>query len=65
MMEVQRFPEDFDGVAAGCPPINDTINNGMFYAWNIRANTGPDGNSIITSDKLPLLHKAVLDECDA
>ena len=65
MMEVQRFPEDFDGVVTGCPPINNVINQGFFYAWNIRANTGPDDKLIITPDKLPVLHKAVLDECDA
>jgi feruloyl esterase len=65
MMEVQRFPEDFDGVVTGCPPINDVINNGLFYAWNIRANTRADGTLIITPDKLPLLHQAVLQECDA
>ena len=65
MMEVQRFPEDFDGVAAGCPPINDTVNNGVFYAWNILKNTGADGKPIITADKLSILHKAVLTQCDA
>ena len=65
MMEVQRFPEDFDGAITGCPPINDTINNGLFEAWNIRTNTRADGSLIINSDKLPLIHKAVLDECDA
>jgi feruloyl esterase len=65
MMEVQRFPEDFDGAVTGCPPINDTINNGLYEAWNILTNTRPDGSQIITFDKLTLLHKAVLDECDA
>jgi len=65
MMEVQRFPEDFDGVGAGCPPINFTLNNGVFQAWNVLANSGPDGEPILTADKLPILHKAVLDQCDA
>ena len=65
MMEVERFPEDFDGAVTGCPPINDTINNGLYEAWNIRTNTRDDGSQIITYDKLPLLHKAVLDECDS
>ena len=65
LMEVQRYPEDFDGTVSGCPPINDTINNGLFYAWNIFANTGSDGKLIITADKLPILHEAVLGECDA
>lgn len=65
MMNVQRFPEDFDGVGAGCPPINFTINNGLFQAWNVLTNTGKDGNPIITADKLPILHKMALDQCDA
>lgn len=65
MMEVQRFPEDFDGVGAGCPPLNFTLNNGLFQAWSVLSNTGPDGKFIITADKLPILHKAVLDQCDA
>ncbi len=65
MMNVQRFPEDFDGVGAGCPPINFTINNGLFQAWNVMTNTGTDGNPIITADKLPILHQNALDQCDA
>jgi feruloyl esterase len=65
MMEVQRFPEDYNGAITGCPPINDTINQGIYEAWNIVTNTRADGSLIITSDKLSLLHKAVLDECDA
>lgn len=65
MIEAQRFPLDFDGIGAGCPPINTTVNNGLFTAWNVMTNTGPDGGPILTADKLPILHKAVLDQCDA
>jgi feruloyl esterase len=64
MMEVERFPEDFNGVAAGCPPINFPINNGIFEAWNVLTNSGADGKPILTADKLPILHRAVLDQCD-
>jgi feruloyl esterase len=65
LMLVQRHPEDFDGVGAGCPPINFTINNGLFQAWNVLTNTGKDGQPIITADKLPILHRMALDQCDA
>ncbi|MDH7639256.1 tannase/feruloyl esterase family alpha/beta hydrolase [Sphingomonas oryzagri] len=65
MIEAQRFPGDFDGIGAGCPPLNTTMNNGLFHAWGVRTNTGPDGAAILTMDKLPILHKAVLDQCDA
>jgi feruloyl esterase len=65
MMNVQRYPEDFDGVGAGCPPINLVINNGLFQAWNVLTNTAADGKPIITADKLPILHQLALDQCDA
>ena len=65
MMEVQRFPEDFDGVAAGCPPINFTVNQGIFEGWNVLTNRGEDGKPILTADKLRILHQAVLEQCDA
>lgn len=65
MIEAQRFPDDFDGIGAGCPPINTTMNNGLFHAWGIRTNSGADGKAILTMDKLPILHQAVLDQCDA
>ena len=65
MQEVQRFPQDFDGVGAGCPPINFTLNNGVFQAWNVLTNTDADGQLILTADKLPVLHQAILEQCDA
>jgi feruloyl esterase len=65
MMEVQRFPNDFDGVAAGCPPLDETVNHGVFWSWNVLTNTGADGRPIITADQLPILHQAVLAQCDA
>ena len=65
MMLVQRYPEDFDGVGAGCPPINFTINNGIFQGWNVMTNTGADGKPVLTEATLPILHRAVLEQCDA
>lgn len=64
LIEAQRFPKDFDGVAAGCPPLNITLNNGLWHAWNVLTNN-PGGQPIITADKLPILHEAVLGACDA
>jgi len=65
MQQVERFPEDFNGVIVGCAPITTTTNNSFYNAWQILKNTRADGTPILTVEKLPILHKAVLDQCDA
>jgi feruloyl esterase len=65
LMEVQRFPGDFDGVTAGAAAMNFTTQNTFYHGWNVVVNTGPDGKPILTADKLPVLHNVVLEQCDA
>ncbi len=65
MVDLERYPNDYDGVAAGCSPMPMTVNNGIYNTWNMVLNSRPDGNAILHNDKLPLIHKTVLDQCDA
>jgi hypothetical protein len=60
LQEVQRFPEDFDGVVIGAPVIDEVATNTFYHAWGVRTNSQPDGSPILTANKTPALIAAVL-----
>ncbi len=59
----QRYPTDFDGILAGAPANNWAALAGLAQAWMVRANLDAEGRQVLTSEKLPALHAAVLREC--
>lgn len=65
LMEAERYPQDFNGITAGAPAMNFTTQNTFYHGWNALKNMGADGKPILTGDKLPILHKAILAACDA
>ena len=64
LMEAQRYPGDFDGIAAGAPANDMVVQNTYHHAWNVLTNLDDNGKYILLSAKLPLIHRAVLAACD-
>lgn len=64
LIEAQRFPDDFNGIVAGAPANIWAPLLAESLTWNARANMDAQGGQILTADRLPALHDAVLKACD-
>jgi len=63
LIEAQRYPDDFDGIVAGDPSWDQM----RLYAARVWLNTYVNRSpaAVIPPSKYPMIHKAVLDKCDA
>jgi hypothetical protein len=59
----QRYPTDFDGIVAGAPANNWAPLVGQFEPWLGRVNMDAAGQQILSPEKLPALHAAVMKAC--
>jgi tannase/feruloyl esterase len=66
LTEAQRYPADFDGIVAGAPAnyITHLQAAGVYTSW-VRQKDGENAPEFVPAAKLPYLHKAVLEACDA
>jgi hypothetical protein len=63
LVEAERFPHDFDGVVSIAPAANET-GAGLQLLWSVKANLDAGGKPILSADKMPMLHRAVVEQCD-
>lgn len=63
LIEAQRFPADYDGIIAGAPVISQT----RLVSWSTYVGKAGlnDALSAIPSSKYPMIHRAVVNACDA
>ena len=59
----QRFPADFDGIVAGAPSWNQARLDAARIGINLMVNRTPEHH--IPAAKYPMIHKAVMQACDA
>jgi pimeloyl-ACP methyl ester carboxylesterase len=62
LAEAQRYPNDYDGIVAGAPANYPTHLQGA-QVWTAQITNQSDG--YIPPAKYPMVHKAVLEACDA
>lgn len=62
LTEAQRFPNDFDGIIAGAP-ASDTSRQAFGQIWIYQATAAP--GAALPKEALAVLHRAVLQACDA
>jgi feruloyl esterase len=64
--EIQRYPEDFDGVVAGAPGNNRVrLNAGFLWQFLSNRRRGDEAHTLIPATKLPAITRAVVAACDA
>jgi|WetSurMetagenome_2_1015567.scaffolds.fasta_scaffold28826_3 feruloyl esterase len=63
LMEVTRYPEDFDGAVVGAPANPHIYLHAADVERNMRLRRDP--GHVLTQAKVATLHRAVLDACDA
>jgi len=63
LSEAQRFPSDYDGVAAG-DPGNDRVHLNVGFLWAFAATHDTNGNTILPTSKLALINKTAVAACD-
>lgn len=64
LTEVQRYPQDFNGVLAGAPASIMTELNAILHEWEADANIDSSGHPIVTEADAELVGDAALKACD-
>jgi feruloyl esterase len=61
LLQAYRYPEEFDGIIAGDPA---NVRRNAWALW-LAVQTFKDPAAYIPPEKYPMIHRAVLDACDA
>jgi hypothetical protein len=63
LVEAQRFPDDFDGIIAGAPVLNETATAALHLIWSGMANLDADDRPVLTPAKVQWVHETIIAAC--
>jgi hypothetical protein len=63
LIEAQRFPEDFDGIVGGAPPLDESGDGFLHLIWSARASVDAQGKPLFDATKIGFLHDEALKAC--
>lgn len=63
LAEAERYPNDFDGIAAGAPVLLINLHNSFFHGWEGVVNKRADGSPILLRSRMSLVHDAIVAHC--
>jgi hypothetical protein len=64
LVEAQRFPDDFDGIIAGAPVLDETATAALHLIWSGQANLDASGEPILSPKRVAAVHDRIIDACD-
>ena len=64
LFAAQRYPELFDGIAAGGGIFDLSGNAGVHGLWLLQSTRDEQGRAVIDASKIPLLERHVMAQCD-
>jgi feruloyl esterase len=63
LLAARLHPDDFDGIVAGAPALDFTVQNTFHHGWTVQRNRRADGSAALTAERVAVLARLVAAAC--